>query len=40
LIKERKPRYRYKAGIRTQPPNCHVEYDMYISISKKGPTNV
>ena len=26
----------YKAGIHVQPPNCHVEYDMYISISKKG----
>jgi len=22
------------AGILTQPPNCHVEYDRYISISK------
>ena len=36
LIKVKKPGYRYKAGIRTQPPNCYVEYDMGISISKKG----
>ena len=31
-----KPGYWYKAGIRTQPPNCYVEYDMGISILKKG----